>query len=151
MEYHLFTDGACQPNPGQGGWAFLVYPENEPHKKETRAGFEESSTNNRMEITAVLEGIKFTTNKMEEEDSILLCSDSKYIIQGIDNWMHAWQKNNWKRINSNKPLLNLDLWKQIYALIHQISVKCKHVPGHSGHLENEECDNLATQQIALHN
>jgi len=155
MKFCLFTDGACQPNPGKGGWAFIAYPEKHKERKTVKAGYEEKSTNNRMEITAVLEGLKFLIeiskwvdiSEVKADHSIVLYSDSKYIIGAIDSWMHNWSKNGWKR-KDKKPVLNVDLWKEIYSLCQKIDVECIHVKGHSGHPENEECDQLAVKQIA---
>jgi len=98
MEFHLFTDGACQPNPGFGGWAFVVYPEDKPQKKMSCSGYEKDTTNNRMEITAVLEGLLCITNFYKQKANlVLLCADSKYLLNGIESWMHNWVKNNWRR------------------------------------------------------
>lgn len=148
MKFHLFTDGACQPNPGKGGWAFIVYPETHPNKRVVRSGYHKEATNNRMEITAVLEGLKYLTNSFVTPD-VVLHADSKYILQAIDSWMNGWVKNDWKR-KDKKPVLNSDLWKQIYELTQKLSVDCIHIKGHSGHPENEECDQLAVAQIQKH-
>lgn len=148
--YLLFTDGACQPNPGKGGWAFITYPETHSNKKVIRSGYEEVSTNNRMEITAVLEGLKHISNASEEGSEITLYADSKYILQTIESWLRKWSENGWKR-KDKKPILNADLWKQIYKLLHDekgISItSCVYIKGHSGHPENEQCDQLAVAEI----
>lgn len=146
MKYQLFTDGACQPNPGKGGWAFICYPKTHPKKRIVRSGYESESTNNRMEITAVLEGLQYISNSFKSLPEITLFSDSKYILQAIESWMQNWVKNGWRR-KDNKPVLNCDLWKQIYTLAEKFSIQCVHVKGHSGHPENEECDQLAVAEI----
>lgn len=145
MQIHLFTDGACQPNPGNGGWAFIVYPEDCPNKRTAKSGFEQNTTNNRMEITAVLRGLQYL-EKAFIDPEITLFSDSKYIVQSISSWMRGWARNGWKK-KDKKPVLNVDLWKEMLRLVDKLSIKCVHVKGHSGHPENEECDQLAVKEI----
>lgn len=157
MIFSLYTDGACQPNPGTGGWAFIAYMKGHPKgDKIVKTGFEKDTTNNRMEITAVLEGLKFlviaarfTDISNGEENKIELFSDSKYILNGIESWMEGWQKRGWIK-KDKKPVLNADLWKQIFDLSQEITIHCNHIKGHSGHPENEECDKLAVQEILQH-
>lgn len=149
MNYHLYTDGACQPNPGQGGWAFIVYPEDHPEKRTVRSGHENNTTNNRMEMKAVLYGVQYIllASNPEARHNIQLFSDSKYLVDGISSWMHGWAKNNWRKKQGNKPVLNDDLWKQIYNIGFKVDIVCNHVKGHAGHPENEECDQLAVKAI----
>ncbi len=150
MVFYLFTDGACQPNPGNGGWAFIIYPKEHPKKRVIQSGYEKDTTNNRMEITAVLKGLSYITKRFKvEEDSVILCSDSKYLLNGIKTWMHNWVKNDWKK-KDKKPVLNNDLWKKIYSLSQDLEIECNHIHGHTGHPENEECDQLAVAQIVKH-
>jgi ribonuclease HI len=151
MKCHLFTDGACQPNPGKGGWAFILYLSKK--KKVTRSGYEKISTNNRMEITAVLEGLKYVAQLPDSTKvcpQVTLFSDSKYVLQAIETWMKNWNRNGWKR-KDKKPVVNSDLWKQVHKLLHEDKkvsiVSCVYVQGHSGHLENEECDQMAVAEI----
>lgn len=146
MKYHLYTDGACQPNPGKGGWAFIVYPKTHHKKRVVRSGYNAIATNNRMEMTAVLEGLKYINKSFDDSPNIILFADSKYILQAIGSWMHNWVKNDWKR-KDKKPVVNSDLWKQIYVLSEKIPISCVHIKGHSGHPENEECDQLAVAEI----
>lgn len=155
MKFQLFTDGACQPNPGKGGWAFVVYPKAHPKKRVSHSGYAKQATNNRMEITAVLEGLKHIVKLSKNSGDypqITLYADSRYVLQAIEFWIKGWSRNGWKRKN-NKPLLNADLWKQIYKLLHdekKVSItSCVHVKGHSGHPENEECDQLAVAEIKI--
>ena len=155
MIYHLYTDGACQPNPGQGGWAYILYPKGYPKKQVVESGYVPQTTNNRMEIIAVLEGLKYVSglnlfSNQSEQSIIKLFSDSKYILDGLSVWMHNWASNGWKKKNK-KPILNRDLWEQLYELYNKITIECIHIKGHSGHLENEECDRLAVKQISENN
>ncbi len=158
MQFNLYTDGACQPNPGKGGWAFIcivTYPEKHPNERVTRSGYEETSTNNRMEITAVLEGLKHAVHSSNNTGvcpEVTLYADSIYILRAIDSWLRNWSENGWKR-KDKKSILNADLWKQIHKLLHEekrISItSCVHIKGHSGHPENEECDQLAVAEIQI--
>lgn len=154
MRFHLFTDGACQPNPGKGGWAFIVYPETHPEEKVVQSGYQEDTTNNRMEMTAVLKGLAYlsiwhgcASKELRDSLEITLFSDSKYLINGIEQWMHNWSKNKWIK-KDHKPVLNSDIWKQIYEWALNLDIQCKYIKGHSGHPENEECDQLAVAEIA---
>ncbi len=149
MVYHLYTDGACQPNPGNGGWAFILYPEGHEHNRLIKHGYVEKSTNNIMEITAVLNGLKAASQALQVDKSkptIKLFSDSTYILNGIEQWMHTWVQNNWIK-KDKKPVMHVDLWKQIYKLDQKLNIVCKHIKGHSGNPENEECDRLAVKEI----
>ena len=136
----IFTDGACQGNPGPGGWAaILKYGK---HQKEISGG-EILTTNNRMEISAVIKALEL----LKEPCNLTICSDSQYVCNAIDKgWAKKWQKNNWKR-NKNQPALNPDLWQKLLELLEVHSVKIVWVKGHSGHPENERCDRLAVAEI----
>ena len=136
----IFTDGACQGNPGPGGWAaILKYGK---HQKEISGG-EILTTNNRMEISAVIKALEL----LKEPCNLTICSDSQYVCNAIDKgWAKKWQKNNWKR-NKNQPALNPDLWQKLLELLEVHSVKIVWVKGHSGHPENERCDRLAVSEI----
>ena len=118
MLFRLFTDGACQPNPGNGGWAYIIYPENQD--KIVQSGYQKDTTNNRMEIMAALEGLKRVvalSNNSGICPQVTLYADSKYVLQSIESWMRNWGTNGWKR-KDKKPVFNVDLWKQIYTLIY---------------------------------
>ncbi len=132
----IFTDGACKGNPGPGGWgAVLRYGNAE---KEISGG-EKSTTNNRMEITAVLEALKL----LKEPCEVDLYSDSQYVCNAIKlGWAKKWKSNNWMR-NKNEPALNSDLWEDILSLCEKHRVNVNWVKGHAGHPENERCDRLA--------
>ncbi len=132
----IFTDGACSGNPGAGGWgAVLRYGSVE---KELSGG-ESNTTNNRMELTAVIESLKALKKSCE----IVICTDSKYVMNGVLEWMPNWKKNGWKTANKKSPVKNLDLWQELDALLEKHNVKWTWVKGHNGHPENERVDELA--------
>ena len=132
----LFTDGACSGNPGKGGWgAILRY---EGHEKELSGG-EAETTNNRMELTAVIRGLE----ALKEPCHVRLTSDSKYVIDAIDKgWVYGWKRNNWRKADK-KPALNVDLWERLLPLLERHQVELVWVKGHQGHPENERCDKMA--------
>lgn len=136
----LFTDGACRGNPGPGGWGAIIRYNN--IEKEF-SGAEPNTTNNRMEITAVIMGL----SNLKEPCNVELYSDSQYVCNALSKgWAKKWQKNNWMRTKT-EPALNSDLWEELLALykIHNVSVHW--VKGHAGHPENERCDFLAVNAI----
>ena len=132
----IFTDGACSGNPGPGGWgAILRYNGRE---KELSGG-ERDTTNNRMELTAVIEAL----NCLKEPCKVTLTTDSKYVSDGIGKgWAEQWQKNGWRKADK-KPALNPDLWEKLLSLLKIHDVTINWVKGHAGHRENERCDELA--------
>jgi len=132
----IFTDGACSGNPGPGGWgAILRY---EGHEKELSGG-EKETTNNRMELTAVISALK----ALKEPCEVTLTTDSKYVCDAIlQNWVYSWRANGWKKSNK-KPALNVDLWNELLELLEIHKVQFVWVKGHDGHPENERCDKLA--------
>ncbi|HEC07008.1 ribonuclease HI [Thiolapillus sp.] len=135
----LYTDGACKGNPGPGGWgALLRYGEVE---KELWGG-EEATTNNRMELQAVIEGLSALTRP----SSITIVTDSQYVKNGMTQWIHNWKRNGWKTA-ARKPVKNADLWQQLDALVQKHDVHWEWVKGHSGHPENERADQLANRGI----
>lgn len=135
----MFTDGACRGNPGPGGWGVLLrYGDVE----KTLHGGEVQSTNNRMELTAVIKGLEALTKPCK----VLITTDSKYVLGGITEWMENWKKRNW-RTASKKPVLNVDLWKQLDDLVPNHEIEWSWVKGHSGHAENEIADELANLGI----
>ena len=135
----IYTDGACKGNPGIGGWgAFLSIDE---HVRELSGG-ELQTTNNRMELTAVIEGIGALT----EPCKIAVTSDSTYVLKGIQEWLPAWKKRNWKTA-SKQPVKNVDLWQKLDAAILGHDIDWHWVKGHSGHRENEIADQLANRGI----
>lgn len=138
----LYTDGSCLGNPGPGGWAFVLkHPKS--GKTLERFGGVPDSTNNRMELLAVIEGLKMLTQPSQIE----LVSDSMYVLQGLEMWMPKWKKNNWRRKEGSswKPVKNVGLWQELDKLIAQHVLTFQYIPGHSGHPYNERCDELARQ------
>lgn len=135
----LYTDGACSGNPGPGGYgAILRFGQVE---KEISGG-EAETTNNRMELTAVIEGLK----ALKEPCDVTIYSDSKYIIDAIEKgWAKKWEANNWMR-NKKEPALNKDLWAQLLALLDGHKITLVWVKGHAGHPENERCDKMAVEE-----
>ena len=133
----IYTDGACRGNPGRGGWgAILVYGGVE---KELSGG-EKETTNNRMELTAVISAL----SALREPCEVSLTSDSKYVIDAItQGWAVSWRKNGWRKADKS-PALNVDLWEKLLALLEQHTVSFVWVRGHNGHPYNERCDVLAT-------
>jgi ribonuclease HI len=145
-EVILYTDGACSGNPGPGGWAaILKHPATGTIKKLSAS--EPDTTNNRMELTAVIEGLR--AMKGDERRRVHLVSDSEYVINGLTHWIQSWIANNWRRGKraGSPPVKNVDLWKELYALTQQHDMTYEHVRGHTGHPENEECDRMAVAAI----
>lgn len=136
----IYTDGACSGNPGPGGWGTILMYKNV--KKEI-SGYMENTTNNIMEITAVIEGLKLLKYECEVE----IYSDSAYVINAFNNhWIEGWRKKNW--INSSKePVKNKELWQELYNLTKQHNVKFIKVKGHSDNEYNNRCDELARLAI----
>lgn len=132
----IFTDGACSGNPGPGGWgAVLRFGSRE---KELSGGAA-STTNNRMELTAVIKAL----SALKEPCRVKLTTDSKYVCDTVlQKWVYSWQKNGWKKADK-KPALNVDLWEELLPLLQTHEVEFCWVKGHAGHSENERCDALA--------
>ncbi|MDG2003662.1 MAG: ribonuclease HI [Novosphingobium sp.] len=132
----IFTDGACKGNPGPGGWGALLRMGK--HEKEL-AGSNPSTTNNRMEMMAVVQALK----ALIEPCDVTVHTDSRYVIDGMTKWIDGWQRRGW--INaSKKPVRNADLWHELLDAVERHSVTWQWVKGHSGHLENERVDRLAS-------
>nr|WP_137676325.1 ribonuclease HI [Parerythrobacter lutipelagi] len=137
-QVEIFTDGACKGNPGPGGWGVILrMGQNE---KELSGG-EVDTTNNRMELTAAIQGL----NALKEPCAVQLFSDSKYVLDGITKWVHGWKKRGW--INaSKKPVRNADLWHDLIEASARHEVKWHWVKGHNGHPENDRADALASAE-----
>ena len=132
----VFTDGACKGNPGPGGWGAILRMG--PHEKEM-SGAESQTTNNRMEMTAVIKGL----GALIEPCDVTLYTDSKYVIDGITKWVHGWKRNGW--INASKqPVRNADLWHDLIEAAQPHKMTWEWVRGHNGHVENERADKLAS-------
>lgn len=140
---YLYTDGSCSGNPGPGGYAALIIDNNKEHEIK---GFHPDTTNNRMELMAVIEGLK----EIKKGSQVKLISDSNYVIKGLEEWVENWKKRGWKTA-SNKPVKNRDLWKELEKLADSYSIEYVKVKGHSGHDYNERVDSLAREQIEEYN
>ena len=139
-EVEIFTDGACSGNPGPGGYGVVLRYKG---REKELCGGEAQTTNNRMELTAVIEGL----SALNEKCSVTLYSDSKYVVDAITKgWAKKWRSNGWMRTKT-EPALNSDLWKKVLNLLQEHDVKFVWVKGHAGHPENERCDALAVSQI----
>jgi len=136
---NIWTDGACSGNPGPGGWGALIKYNNST--KEI-SGSEKNTTNNRMEMIAVIKALKYIDTKSQ----INLYTDSKYVKEGITNWIIGWKKNNWKN-SQKKDVKNKDLWVELDSLSLKHNINWNWVKGHSGNIENDIADKLATEAI----
>jgi ribonuclease HI len=136
----LFTDGACSGNPGPGGWAFILrHPAS--GKEIERSGGERDSTNNRMELQAVIEGLR----ALQRPTDVEVVTDSTYVAKGCMEWLAGWKRNNWRRREGTqwKPIKNPEHWQELDSLLAKHRVRFTVIRGHSGHAENERCDELA--------
>ena len=136
----LYTDGACKGNPGKGGWGVLMRYGS--HEKELFGG-EAHTTNNRMELTAIIQGLA----ALKRPCAVVIYTDSQYVKNGMEKWIHGWKKNGWKTA-SKQPVKNEDLWQQLDRLTAQHQIQWQWVRGHAGHAENERADALANQGVA---
>lgn len=133
---YVFTDGACKGNPGPGGWGvFMVDSKGE----RELSGGEPETTNNRMELTAVIRALEH----LPSEEAIQICTDSQYVKNGIEEWIHNWKKNGWKTA-AKKPVKNDDLWRRLDELATGREIVWTWVKGHAGHPGNERADRLAS-------
>ena len=135
----IYTDGACRGNPGVGGWGAILKYENQI--KEIK-GFSKETTNNIMELTAVIESLK----QLNRSCDIIITTDSNYVKNGITEWIHNWKKNGWKTANK-KLVKNKELWVNLDELVQAHTIDWKWIKGHSGHPENERADTLANLAI----
>ena len=135
----IYSDGACSGNPGPGGWGAIIIRDG---NKTELSGGEKATTNNRMELSAVIEALK----TLESGQELVITTDSEYVKKGITEWIHGWLRNNWMTA-SKTPVKNKELWKELLALTKQHQIKWEWVRGHNGHPENERCDELARREI----
>ncbi|MAH73998.1 MAG: ribonuclease HI [Cellvibrionales bacterium TMED49] len=139
-QVEIFTDGACRGNPGPGGWGVLMRYKS---KEKILYGGVLETTNNRMELTAVIEGLK----ALKRYCRVTVVSDSNYVLQGVQKWLPNWKRCDWRR-NSKTPVKNIDLWKKLDFVMQGHEITWQWVKGHSGHAENERADSLANLGIA---
>ena len=137
----IYTDGSCLKNPGNGGWAAIICTDNEVKKI---SGSEKDTTNNRMELMATINALK----EVNSDDLIEIYTDSKYVKNGITDWIHNWMKNNWKTSNK-EDVKNKDLWVQLYDLNNNSKIKWNWIKAHAGNPLNEEVDLLAKKAASL--
>ena len=136
---YIYSDGACKGNPGAGGWGALLVTDG--HRKEICGG-EANTTNNRMEMTAVIRALE----SLKRPSTVEVHTDSQYVQKGVSEWMPGWKRRNW-RTADGKPVKNQDLWLQLDALSQLHRIEWKWVRGHAGHPENERADALANQGV----
>ena len=132
----IATDGACKGNPGKGGWGVLLRMGG---KEKELSGGEANTTNNRMELTAAIQGL----NALKRPCRVTLSTDSRYVMDGLTKWIHGWLRNGWKT-SDKKPVKNADLWQQLLAASKPHRVEWVWVKGHTGHPDNERADKLAS-------
>lgn len=142
-EVILFTDGACKGNPGPGGWAYILRHVRSGREKRESGG-EPHTTNNRMELMAVIRGLE----ALKRPCSVRLVTDSQYVARGISEWMPRWKALGWQRKEDGRlrPVKNVELWQRLDRLLQRHRVTTQYVAGHSGHPENEECDRMAVAE-----
>lgn len=140
----IYTDGSSKGNPGPGGFGAIIFDE---EKVKEIGGKKKMTTNNRMEMMAMIEALKYVSGNFADTEEIEVHSDSAYLINGITKWIFGWQKNDWQTIDfktkNKKDILNKDLWEELYELTQNKKIKWEKVVGHSGHKENERCDGIA--------
>jgi ribonuclease HI len=135
----MYTDGACRGNPGPGGWGVIMSYRD---RNKTLSGFDPQTTNNRMELTAAIEGLRALSRACDIE----LKTDSKYVLQGISEWIEVWKSNGWKTA-AKKPVKNVDLWQLLDEQVKKHKISWHWVKGHAGVEGNEMADQLANQAI----
>ncbi len=140
----IFTDGACSGNPGPGGWAYILRHPATGSEKEGSGGAAET-TNNQMELGGVINGL----SALKSRSRVEVITDSTYVAKGAQEWMPNWKKNNWQRREGKKfkPVKNVEQWQQLDELLAKHIVRFTIVKGHSGHPENERCDELAVAAV----
>jgi ribonuclease HI len=150
----IYTDGGCSGNPGPGGWAYVMVTETFQGSRvvEEKVGGEKDTTNNRMELRAVIESLRALKAANADPQralprNALICTDSQYVQKGITDWIHKWKKNAW-RTSNKKPVKNQDLWSELDSLAGELTLGWEWVKGHAGNEYNERCDRLAQEAIA---
>ena len=141
-QVQMYTDGSCHGNPGPGGWGAILKWEG--RERELSGGARET-TNNQMELMAVIEGLK----ALREPCAVEVITDSKYVMDGMKSWIHGWKKRGWKTANK-QPVKNMEYWQSLDREVARHQVHWTWVKGHSGHPENERADALANEQASRH-
>lgn len=144
LHVELHSDGACLGNPGPGGWACILRPTGQLKDERVLVGGEAATTNNRMELTGVLEGLRSLPDGAHVEVS----ADSQYVLKGLSDWLDNWKRRGW-RTASRKPVKNEDLWRALDTERTRLELSYVWVEGHAGHPDNERCDALAKQQAEM--
>lgn len=139
--YELFTDGACSGNPGPGGWAFILRGGN-LSDEVVESGSERHTTNNRMELLAVIRGLE----QLPSGAVVRVTTDSEYTVKGLREWLDGWKARGWRKADK-KPVMNVDLWQQLDELRQKLKVTPTWIRGHNEHPENTRCDRLAVEAI----
>ncbi|MFP4372949.1 MAG: ribonuclease HI [Spirochaetaceae bacterium] len=144
-EVHVYTDGGCHGNPGPGGWAYVLEVDGFRHAEK---GAEKRTTNNRMELSAVIHALRHLSRQgLCESATVHIHTDSQYVRNGITSWIHTWEGNGWKT-SARKPVKNRELWMSLREAERRCRVEWHWVRGHSGHAGNEEVDGLVQDAIA---
>ena len=141
-EIEIWTDGGCRGNPGPGGWAFIVRGAAPPRES---SGFDPGTTNNRMELTAVLEAVS-SLGGVPTSAPMVIHTDSQYVQKGITEWIHSWVRNGW-RTSAKKPVKNVELWHSLWELTRERRIRWVWVLGHAGNELNERCDQMVQEAI----
>lgn len=145
----IYTDGGCHGNPGKGGWAYVMVTHDSQGEKiiAEKQGGEKETTNNRMELTAVIEALRELKITPDLPRKIEVYTDSQYVQKGISEWIHNWKRNSWKTAGK-QPVKNKDLWVELDSLSQGFSIDWKWVKGHAGNIYNERCDSMTQSAIA---
>ncbi len=141
LQFELFTDGACSGNPGPGGWAFILRGGG-LSKERVHSGAEARTTNNRMELLAVIRGLE----ELPAQSTVTVTTDSEYVVKGLREWLDGWKARGWRKADK-KPVMNVDLWQRLDELRQIHTVNPQWIRGHNMHPENERCDLLAVAAI----
>jgi ribonuclease HI len=144
----IFTDGGCSGNPGPGGWAYVMVLRTFQGEKVVASakGSQPHTTNNRMELTAVISSLRAIKTMSGIPHHALVCTDSQYVQKGITEWIQKWKKNSW-RTSDKKPVKNQDLWMELDSLSGELSLDWEWVKGHAGNTYNELCDRMTQEAI----
>lgn len=148
MQLELYTDGGCSGNPGCGAWAFVIVDSERHTVLESQSGFDPYTTNNRMELQAVIEALRYA-HHFAADSSFALYTDSQYVQKGITLWIHTWMRNNW-RSKSKTPIKNIALWQLLYNTQQKLAVQWHWLKGHAEHQYNNQCHELVQQMIKKH-